>query len=222
MMFKLDTHIHTSDVSLCAQVEPEEMVEAYCRAGYSGIVITNHYNYDTLDVIAAGITDPIARAARYLSGYRRAKAAAKGRLQVLLGMEARFPSNYNDYLVFGIDEAFVEEVTVRDIMRLDPFRELVHERGGLVFQAHPFRNGMTVIKPDRLDGIEVYNANVGHDSRNDIARQWAEKFGLLMSSGSDYHALRDVGRGGIMTEQPILDNAQLCEHLRVGVTLIKE
>ena len=25
MMFKLDTHIHTSDVSLCAQVEPEEM-----------------------------------------------------------------------------------------------------------------------------------------------------------------------------------------------------
>ena len=221
-MFKLDTHIHTSDVSLCAQVEPEVMVEEYCRAGYSGIVITNHYNYDTLEVIAAGLTDPREIAARYLSGYRRAKAAAEGRIDVLLGMEARFPSNYNDYLVFGIDEAFVEEVTARDIMRLDPFRELAHERGALVFQAHPFRNGMTVTKPDRLDGIEVYNANIGHDSRNDIARQWAEKCGLLMSSGSDYHALRDVGRGGIETAERIRDNAALCACLQAGATLIEK
>lgn len=37
-------------------------------------------------------------------------------------------------------------------------------------QAHPFRNGLKIVDPKHLDGIETYNGNPRHDSRNEIAK----------------------------------------------------
>ena len=42
MKFKTDLHIHTSDVSKCAHISTDEVVEFYIKKGYSTIVITNH------------------------------------------------------------------------------------------------------------------------------------------------------------------------------------
>lgn len=65
-------------------------------------------------------------------------------------------------------------------------------------QAHPFRNGLKIVDPKHLDGIETYNGNPRHDSRNEIAKAWAQKFGMLETSGSDFHEREDFARGGVI------------------------
>jgi len=100
--------------------------------------------------------------------------------------------------------------------KLQNVLQAVHEAGGLLFQAHPFRNHMKVVKPIFLDGIEVYNGHIGQESRNDIAYMWAEKFGLMKISGSDYHHEHHVIGAGIETDVPVTSEKQLVEILKSG------
>ena len=80
---------------------------------------------------------------------------------------------------------------------------------------------MTVIKPGIVEGIEIFNAHPGHDSRNDIARMWAEKYGYkIRTSGSDFHEISHGARGGIVTEFEIKDNVDLLKALRGEFELI--
>ena len=88
-------------------------------------------------------------------------------------------------------------------MTLAQVSEAVRKNGGLLVQAHPFRSGMKIADPKLLDGIETYNGNFRHDSRNDIAKIWADKHDLIKLSGSDFHQIEDLARGGIMTNHKI-------------------
>ena len=83
-----------------------------------------------------------------------------------------------------------------------------------MIKAHPFRNHMTISVLDYIDGIEVFNGNPRHDSRNDIAMQWANRNRLLKTSGSDFHQIEDLARGALVTNQPIENGAQLIEAIR--------
>lgn len=219
MPYLYETHLHTAEVSPCANVPAARAVELYLAAGYDGIVVTDHY--------ATGWGGPELGeghkkfAARYLRGYRAALAAAKGRLTVLLGMELRFEGSANDYLVYGVTEAFLLNNPGLCRMRPREFSVLARESGLLFYQAHPFRNGMNIIAPEILDGIEVCNGNPRHDSRNDIAAAWAAKFELPGLSGSDFHEEEDLGRGGIYCDERITDNGQLVEMLRGGEIRLK-
>ena len=40
-----DTHVHTSEGSACGQNTGAEMARAYQKAGYAGIVVTDHFFY---------------------------------------------------------------------------------------------------------------------------------------------------------------------------------
>ena len=40
-----DTHVHTSEGSACGQNTGAEMAGAYQKAGYAGIVVTDHFFY---------------------------------------------------------------------------------------------------------------------------------------------------------------------------------
>ena len=40
-----DTHVHTSEGSACGQNTGAEMARAYQKAGYTGIVVTDHFFY---------------------------------------------------------------------------------------------------------------------------------------------------------------------------------
>ena len=86
------------------------------------------------------------------------------------------------------------------------FKERV-DQDILVYQAHPFRDKMTIVDPELLDGVEVYNGNPRHDSRNDLANLYAKRHHLKKISGSDFHQVEDLARGGILlSENP--DNEQ--------------
>ena len=213
-MYKTELHVHTSPASKCAHTEPEEMAEQYIENGYSTIVITNHMSPTLFDTVLPDISDYREAADIYLEDIRRARRQAGDRLTVLCGMELRVRENMNDYLIYGIDEQLIYDmgnVMDKKIRELYPF---FHERGALVFQAHPFRNTMTITNPSYLDGIEAGNFCTTHDSRNDIAEIWAKKFDMLTVYGSDYHSVSYMRSAGILTDYPITDNRILIETLK--------
>ena len=213
-LYKTELHAHTCPASKCAHTEPEEMIEQYIENGYSAVVITNHMSPTLFDVILPDITDYREAAEIFLEDIRRARVYAAGRITVLTGMELRVRKNMNDYLIYGIDDEFILNMgNVMDmtIKELSPF---FHENGALIFQAHPFRDTMTVTSPKLLDGIEAGNFCTTHDSRNDIAAVWAKKFGMLTVYGSDYHSKAYMRGAGILTEQPITCNAELLNVLK--------
>lgn len=218
MKYKTELHAHTAETSNCGKASAEELVEAYIKNGYSTVVITDHlsthtyfkYNYrrlswdEKIDI--------------FLRGYKEALKAANGRLNIILGMELRFDTETeeNDYLVYGVTEKILRKNKNLLDMNIKSFSKLAHKKGLLVFQAHPFRNGMKVTNPEYLDGVEIHNGNPRHNSRNEIAEHWAKLNGLKTSSGSDYHQEGDEAHGGIITETEIKTEEELLNILNSG------
>lgn len=202
--YKTETHCHTLQSSRCGKISAEDIVHSYITSGYSTLVITDHYgkkhaseNGSEYDIN------------HFLEGFYTAKKAASGKINVILGMEINLSENANDYLVYGDIEGFLLKNPEMYKLSLPDFCDLAHENGLLVYQAHPFRNRITVTDPTPLDGIEVFNAHPRHDSRNNIAKAWAELFGKPMISGSDTHQLLDMARSGILTKMEITNADEL-------------
>ncbi len=214
--FFTELHAHTAETSRCAKDTAETLVENYKKAGCRTVVITDHLSPSTFEAYASKSLSWDEKIDIFLRGYRAAKCAAGTDLNILLGMELRFDrkGNINDYLVYGITEEFLRKNGDLLQMRLPVFSKLAHKNGLLIFQAHPFRSGMTIVNPEYLDGIEVYNACIRHNSRNGIAEKWAKLHGLRGISGSDYHQTEDAARGGILTESEICTNDDLLRVLR--------
>ena len=213
-MFKTELHCHSKDVSGCARVDVETITTRFTDGGYSTIVLTNHLGDFSYDHLHATSWDSLVDA--FVGGYKKLKEFASGKLNIILGMELRFKQNGNDYLVFGPDEEFLREHPFLYEMKVWEFHKICQEKGYLLIQAHPFRNGMTVNAPWDIDGVEVFNGHKGHDSRNDIANMWADKFNLIKTSGSDFHHEKHFPCAGILTEEKIETNEQLLSILRQG------
>lgn len=211
--FICEMHAHTRNTSRCAHVSAEDMINDYINAGYNGIVITDHLSPSTFAKFDGKAVSWKEKIDFFLRGYNAALNAANGKIKVFLGMEIRFyfpeNANMNDYLVYGVTEKFLYDNVDIDHMRIAEFSELVHKKGMAIFQAHPFRTGMTITKPKYLDGIEVYNGCPRHNSYNDIANDWADANSLLKTSGSDYHEHEDTARGGLIFDRQIKDNNDL-------------
>ena len=213
-MFKTELHCHSKDISQCARVSYEEIIDKFTEAGYKTVVLANHFNTGTKDAHGAATWDEWID--KYVSGYKGLKECAHGKLNVLLGMELRLDENCNEYLVFGVTEEFLRKYDNMLQLNAEGFHKIAEENGCLFVQAHPFRNGMTVINPKHLDGVEVFNGHFGHDARNEIANAWADKFGLIKTSGTDFHYITSPANGGIITEEEITSMEQLVEILKSG------
>ncbi len=220
-MFKAELHCHSCDVSQCARVDVDTIVDKYTRGGYSTLVLTNHFNSGTYDFVKAESWQDWVD--KYMYGYTKLKERAGDKLEVLLGMEIRFNCNINDYLVFGITEELLRANENLFEMNAEKFSRFAKENGLLFIQAHPFRDNMTITSPYLLDGVEAFNGHKGHDSRNEIADEWADKYGLIKTSGTDFHYHDVPTNAGIMTDEKITSMPQLVEILKSGrYTLIKD
>lgn len=213
-MFKTELHCHSKSVSECARVSNEEIINKYKDAGYTTLVLTNHFNLGTQRFHKCEEYSDFVTV--YLKGFEDLKRDAKGVLNVLLGMELRFTENTNDYLVFGVTEDFLRNNEPLYNMNPESFSKLARENGLLFVQAHPFRNSMTIVQPWLLDGVEVFNGHMGHDSRNEIANLWAEKYNLIKTSGTDFHYNNVPANAGILTDFEIKDMDTLVKTLKGG------
>ena len=222
MQYKTELHVHTSEVSHCADFNIREVADKYIAAGYTTLVLTNHYRDR---IIAPQIEETgKAWAEHYVETYREMRDYAKGKLNILLGCELRFSQHANDYLLFGITEDFILSHPDMHQMDYKTFSAFARENGILFIQAHPFRDRMYIIDPKYLDGVEVFNAHWGHDARNDLANSYALRYGLIRTSGGDFHhPYHTPGDAGILTDSPIETMDQLVATLKSGsYTLICE
>ena len=72
MEYKYEIHSHTKNTSWCGQLDAAELVEKYKDAGYSGIVITDHYSPMTFHI--SEFFNKKKAIDHFLEGYRKAKA----------------------------------------------------------------------------------------------------------------------------------------------------
>jgi len=204
----VETHAHTAEISPCSHLPARRLARLAAENGYGALVVTDHN--------LSGRTRTAGQCAAFARGYELARRAGeKLGLTVLPGMELRFETHgCNDFLVFLPDPALY---ALRGLPAMDPraFKRLADERGMLVYQAHPFRPGLSAEPPEALHGVEVYNGNPRHESRNALARAYAREHGLAMLSGSDVHQEGDAGRGGIWAPKEALASpGAFVEYLR--------
>lgn len=200
-----DTHVHTSESSLCGKVTGQQVARLYKAAGYHGIVITDHYTRNFF----RRKMDWDRKIDCFLAGYRAARREGKKiGLNVFLGMELTLVGRQEDFLLFGVRENFLRNYPELYKLGLKNLRQLAREENILIYQAHPFRFGSPV-NPSLIDGIEVFNGNPRHESYNQRAYKYAKKHHLKMISGSDFHRKMDLGRGGITTTHKITSQETL-------------
>ena len=215
-MYKYELHAHTSECDLVAKLSGGELVRAYADQGYSGIVITDHYFSIFFDWFREELEGKSHKEIldRWLRGYESARnEGEKIGFTVLPGAEVRIDGTINDYLVYGLEiEDLYRLPLLNRMASIDEVLDILPERTCVV-HAHPFRENMTVRDPSRFFGIEVHNG--GTDAfRNQLAKVWAEHYGKAMTSGSDCHGPWAVGKGGIITENPIYTPTDLVQVLR--------
>ena len=151
-----DLHIHTSAVSRCGMIPPEDVTGLYAAAGYTGIAITDHFFKAYFDSL--GDLPWEAKIDRYLEGYRRAKQNSHG-LKVYLGMEYRNTCTDDDFLVLGLTEEFFYTHPETYLLPWEKAFDLFHQNDAVVIQAHPCRMRLVQYSNGRLNkdflGIEM-------------------------------------------------------------------
>ena len=198
-------------VSQCGQMEPKDIIDTYKYSGYSGLVVTEHYSPLTFGLNS--YYKPQRLIDFYLSSYYEMKKYETDDFTVMFGMELRHYATGADYLIYGVDPEWLRQQGNLLAKFEKQIYKMMHAEGYLVFQAHPFRPYILRCNPKYIDGIEVYNGKCDKET-NDKALKWAQKTGKLMVSGSDFHEGAQLARGGIITDRPIKNNAELLDVLR--------
>lgn len=205
-MWKYDMHVHTREVSPCGRMSVEEVVNAYMESGYDGIWITNHFHRGFLELTEG--MDWNKKIDFYLKPIRDAVKNLKDageNFHIGLGMELRFLTDPNDYLIYGLSEELLYNEADRWLyMDLKSFYEKYKDRL-LIIQAHPNRADSSYPADiDYLHGMEAVNTSPRHDSGNEktqkilIMHPW-----MIPTAGSDSHRPEDIGRTGIMAGESI-------------------
>lgn len=197
---RIDLHIHTYPHSSCSHIDPKELLAQAHRIGLDGLCLTEHQ--------------------ALWSPREVEEMAQEGGIQIFRGNE--ITTNQGDILVFGYEE------DVKGVVMIQELRKQVKAGGGLMIAAHPFRGfllfGIAQLQVNveeacqrtlfqYVDGVEIFNCKVT-DPENDMARQVAERLGLLGVAGSDAHRIDDVGRGVTILEYPVRNERELIEALR--------
>lgn len=215
-MFLYETHLHTSEGSACGEISAADYIGYMKDRGFDGFVVTDHF-FNGNSAVDRSLPW-CERVLKYTEGFKKAREAAKGEdIDVIFGIEFNFDGD--EYLIYGLDEAWLLEN--EDIMTLDRrgVYKKVHESGGIMVQAHPYRerNYLVDIKltADICDGIEAYNAS-NCDNQNALAYEYAMKLKVPIIAGSDIHYFHDRPMGGILLPERVDNTVDLARAVISG------
>ena len=218
MLYKYETHCHSSQCSACGRSTAQELGQAYHRAGFAGLVLTDHFIHGNT---AVDRTLPWEdRMHCYHRAYQDAReAAAPLDFDVIFGLEHAYGDG-KEVLLYGIDLAFLLDNPDIPSLKLDALAARVKAYGGIVVQAHPYRSRSYVNmsvgpRTDLVDGIEVHNAcnQPGEDAQ---ALELNRERDYILTSGGDIHWAADsrLGTAGIALPYRIHDEKELAAALK--------
>ncbi len=191
-----ETHLHTSEASACSANNGREMARACYEAGYTGIIVTNHFYYGNTNVDKSLSWQDWVNA--FCKGYENAKEEGERLgLQVFFGWESCYRGT--EFLIYGLSrEWLLAHPEIRDASIEEQYL-MVHRDGGMVIHAHPYRKEAYIpeirLFPEYVDGVEGVNAthacrlSISHNDPafDEQAKAYALKFDLPMTAGSDIH-----------------------------------
>ena len=212
-----ETHLHTSRGSACAICSPVEAAKAYHEAGYSGIIITEH-NWGGNTAVPRYLAWP-EWVEQFTRGYHEARRWGDSHgLSVFWGYEAGFDGT--EFLVLGLEPEFLLKYPQIKRAGVAEQYRIVKEAGGFVVHAHPYRSAYYIpeirLFPQYVDAVEGINAthhnrfmqdNYGYFRSDEIfnsqAVEYANKYNLPMTAGSDAHSTRLYGAGMAFERRPM-------------------
>ena len=176
---RIDLHCHTSPMSSCSEMTPDEMMLAAIEAKLDGICLTEHNRVWTPEQ-----ADSLSQ---------------KYGIAVFRGTE--ITTTGGDILVFGID------AEPEGLLTPQQLKQIVDANDAISIAAHPFRGfllfgfGMLQMNVNdafenptlsQVHAVEICNGKVT-DEENDFAKQVADALGLIKVGGSDAHSREAVG-----------------------------
>ncbi|HKL99171.1 MAG TPA: PHP-associated domain-containing protein [Mobilitalea sp.] len=183
-----ETHLHTKEASACARIGGVEQARYYKEAGYSGIIVTDHF-FNGNSCVPKDLPWE-DRIDLFSKGYENAKQEGdRIGLDVFFGWEAGFKGT--EFLIYGLDKEWLKKQPDILSCSVEEQYKKVHEAGGFVVHAHPFRIRSYISEirlfPDSVDAVEVINVGNGNQEYDRKASEYAEKYKLYKIAGSDAH-----------------------------------
>lgn len=221
-MYKFEIHLHTNACSACGVSSAEEMIDAAIENGYSGVVFTNHFYHGNTCIDRNLPWEEFVGA--YEQDYLRAKKYGEEKgIKVFFGVEEGYDAG-KEMLIYGLSPDTLKNCPEFIMMGAKEKADFVHKNGGITVCAHPFRKANYIPNPDKeppteiFDGIECFNyLNSCRDNEwNKKAFSFAEKTGLIKTSGGDVHNKSGFGNAGIDFDLPINTYEDFIENLKNG------
>ncbi len=197
--FRYETHLHTSEASQCAEATGAEMVQAHLVAGYSGMIVTDHFFNGNCAISNHYPWEERVR--RFCMGYDSAvKEATHTPFKVFFGWEYNYMGT--EFLTYGLDRQFLLNHPDMLSWPLLKYFDKVHEQGGFISHAHPFREASYIAElrlfPEYVDAVEVVNLRNDKPAYDKKALEYAKRHGLYQTQGSDTHKTAPLGGGGMV------------------------
>lgn len=215
-MNRYETHCHTAESSACASAPGAVQADFYKARGFKGIIVSDHFlNGNT----RADRSMPWEQQVDIMFlGYESAKKRGDEiGLDVFFGWE--YTVNGADFLTYGLDKSWLLAHPETVTMPPNDYFDLVHAEGGYISHAHPFREDwyidMIRLFPRKCDAVEIINS-CRKQHENDMAKIYADFYGLPYTAGSDNHHADQARLSGIETEETIRDIQHFIEVLRSG------
>ena len=195
--YRVETHLHTSQVSACALNTGAEMARFFKSDGFCAIVVTDHFfngntairgNYPWDDKITM-----------FMRGYKDAKQeGGKIGIDVYFGFEYAYRGA--EFLIYNYGEEKLRAYPEIMTDAIETVLTNIRNGGGFIIHAHPFRTAPYIQDPNRIfpeyiDAVEVVNVHNDKEA-NRRAYDYAQFFNLIKFSGSDTHST-DLYEGGL-------------------------
>jgi hypothetical protein len=215
-LYRYETHLHTKEASACANTSGAQHAREYKELGYAGIIVTDHF-FNGNSCVARNL--PWEQwVDLFCKGYENAKKEGdRIGLSVFLGWESCYRGT--EFLIYGLDKQWLKAHPQIIKWSIKEQYQRVHEAGGFVVQAHPFREASYIMDlqllPDCVDAVEAINARNTRNEYNDKAVAYAHKYNLPTTSGTDAHGM-EKNHVGVAFEQPLGDIKDYIGNIKAG------
>ncbi len=216
-MYKYETHLHSSPVSVCAKAGVRENLEFYKSLGYDGVFLTNHFLDGNIGVDTS--LDYKQKLDYYFSDYHEAKKIGKEiKIKVFLGLEISYKGT--DFLIYGLDEEwYYAHPEIMEMKKTDELDFMIKE-GAYVVQAHPYREANYInhvrLFPRSVHAVEIYNA-CRKPLENKMAKIYAKEYNLATFAGTDNHfGAKQKFLGGMQSKKPVTSEKDFVTKLLNG------